>query len=187
VWRYTPILLILIILLGCSDKKELANEGIESAVISADSNTANPAQIETPQPEADDKALWNHYVNARFGYSIDYPTEWTASEESSNGDGKVLYVGNPDVDIRVYGSHYIEGVSGGNSDHLQTQWITLDNGVEAGLAVGYEEEKYVMHLTHLSESDVEYQFYAKVSKDFFEANEKTLLRVAKSLNFLEAE
>ncbi|MGG4141816.1 hypothetical protein ABEW34_01695 [Paenibacillus algorifonticola] len=200
--NFLGLILLLLILSGCSSS---SNNSIPAPSIAMEpsidatftpstipneiiSETEDPVLIEavvpTEKPDATE-SRWHHYINARYGYSISYPSEWETGEEAHNGDGKILYIGNPDVDIRVYGGFYIEGVTDTLPEDLDIQWITLDNGLDAQLLVGYEDDKYVMHLIHYDEDyTMEYHFYSKVSKSFFEKNEKVLLKAAKSLELL---
>lgn len=39
------------------------------------------------------RAAWTHYVNARWGFCVDYPAAWRASEQS-DGSGVTLYPKN---------------------------------------------------------------------------------------------
>ncbi|WP_028592254.1 hypothetical protein [Paenibacillus massiliensis] len=113
---------------------------------------------------------------------LEYPADWTAGEEADNGDGKLLYVGNPDIDIRVYANHYLEEIdSSASSQSIKYQRLKLDSGVIADLLVGYEQEMVRMEMFWVSEEDIEYHFAVTVDRDFFDENEKTLLRVAKSM------
>lgn len=155
-----------------------------------ESSDDSPIKLTSPDTSSIDSLgiQFNEYVNARYGFSIKYPAEWTAGEESDNGDGKILYVGNPDVDIRVYASNYLEGIS--NPYHhedmdLQMQIIKLDSGKEATLMVGKQNDKVLYEMIYISQSDVEYHFYVNVSDDFFQNNEKVLLKVAKSMDILD--
>lgn len=174
--------IMLLIVSGCSGDIVVppeVNVNVEEPI--ADPSIISEEPNETEQP-------LDTYINARYGYSIDYPSEWTTGEEAHSGDGKVLYIGNPDVEISVYRSMYIEGFSSEAEEHLRTQWITLDSGKDARLLVGHEDDKYVFNLIHSADdSDEEYHFYVKVSKEFFEENEKVLLKVAKSLEVIEVE
>lgn len=39
----------------------------------------------------------------------------------------------------------------------------------------------LLELSWMSNDEIEYNYYVKVSKDFFDENEKTILRIAKSM------
>ncbi len=52
------------------------------------------------------QAGFQTYINARFGYRIAYPADFTPQGESDNGDGQV-FTGRDDAELRVWGSHNI--------------------------------------------------------------------------------
>lgn len=144
-------------------------------------STLTSAQESTPTP-----TQFNEYSNTRYGFSIKYPSEWRTGEESDNGDGKILYVGNQDVDIRVYASNYLEGISDPyhqkDNKNVQLQKIKLDNGKESTLILGKHNNKVLYEMVYISKQDVEYHFYANISEKFFQDNEKVLFKVAKSMD-----
>ena len=71
---------------------------------------------------------WNSYVNARFGYSIDYPNILTKRIESENGDGvwleakdaRLTLSGGYNVLMQdgadMLGAHNLDGLINGESD-----------------------------------------------------------------------
>lgn len=44
----------------------------------------------------------NRYQNARFGYSFSYPADFSPGPPSENGDGRVFYGYDGNVEIRAY-------------------------------------------------------------------------------------
>lgn len=107
------------VITGCTDNMEESNLQTASSGVSQNTSTQT----------SDDTIEFKEYTNARYGFSIDFPAEWTAGEESDNGDGKILYVGNPDVDIRVYASNYLESISDPyyrENENIQLQKIKLE-------------------------------------------------------------
>jgi uncharacterized protein YcfL len=187
---YLFIFISLILLIGCNSSNTASKQIIptesaptESAPIESAPTESAPNSILTPS-EITDKQ-WNVYSNARYGFSISYPSYWTTGEEADNGDGKSLYIGNPDVEILVYASNYIEDISDPyhtKDENVQLQKTKLDNGYESALIVGRQEGKILYDMVYLSTQDIEYHFYAIVSEKFFEDNEQILLKVAKSLD-----
>ncbi|MOA37268.1 hypothetical protein D3C78_1588460 [compost metagenome] len=86
----------------------------------------------------------------------------------------------------MYASNYLEGISNPyqqEDKNFQLQKIKLDNGEEATLMIGKQNDKVVYEMVYISQSDVEYHFYVNVSDNFFQNNEKVLLKVAKSMDF----
>ncbi|MNE22791.1 hypothetical protein D3C76_244860 [compost metagenome] len=173
------IFCILLTLVACSFRSEIKE--VETFIPSnraADETEQSGSNPETRQVEKH----WSTYYNVKYGYSINYPDTWEVGEESDAGDGKALYIGNPDVDIRVYAGFYFEQAD--NSD-LTLQNIKLDNGYRALMSVGNEEGKYVVKLSYVNQNEIQYSFYAKVSEAFFKENEKLILNVAKSFDMPE--
>ncbi|MNI11060.1 hypothetical protein D3C73_641900 [compost metagenome] len=186
------MLLLTFIFSGCIASNKISSTSIQTPSQNGgstyESSDDSPIKLTSPDISSLNSLgmQFNEYVNARYGFSIKYPAEWTAGEESDNGDGKILYVGNPDVDIRVYASNYLEGISNPyqqEDKNFQLQKIKLDNGEEATLMIGKQNDKVVYEMVYISQSDVEYHFYVNVSDNFFQNNEKVLLKVAKSMDF----
>ena len=48
---------------------------------------------------------WNTYANARFNYSIAYPSSLKAQGEAENGDGQAFRSANGETELRVWGSY----------------------------------------------------------------------------------
>lgn len=145
--------------------------------------TNDPTNTKTNDSDQKVEEEWDYYSNGRFGYTIKYPSSWDTGEESENGDGKILYIGNPDIDVRVYGGHYMEGITDKiHNEKLDRQYIKLENGNEAVLLVGKENGKVIYDTVYVSSEDIEYHFYAEVTESFFADNEKILLEVARSLD-----
>lgn len=127
---------------------------------------------------------WESYLNSKFGFTVKFPPKWSIGEESDNGDGINLYVGNPEVSVLAFASHYYEDFNPYEStekDGFTRQRLILDNGKSADLILGKLDEKVFYELV-LIENDVVYKVYAEVSESFFEKNEDKLLKVAKSLD-----
>lgn len=51
------------------------------------------------------QAKYNTYGNARFGYSISYPSNLVPKGESTNGDGQVFEARDKSAKLTVWGSH----------------------------------------------------------------------------------
>ncbi|MFD1887435.1 hypothetical protein [Paenibacillus wenxiniae] len=171
-----------------SDRLETSTseEATSTPTSTAKSTHSTPSDAKASPATDDQKTALYHYVNSRYGYSIAYPATWTAGEESDNGDGKMLYVGNPDIDIRVYAANDMEDVSDPyhhDDQSVQRQRVALDSGKEGTLVIGKEDDQILYDMVYVSTNDVEYHFYAKVPQPFFDQNEKLLLKVAKSLDF----
>ena len=60
--------------------------------------------IITPVLAAD----WGSYVNARFGYAVAVPPEFSGGGEADNGDGQVFTSRDGTQTLRVYGGNVME-------------------------------------------------------------------------------
>jgi len=130
---------------------------------------------------------WETYTNTRYGFSIQYPSDWPIGMESDNGDGIQLYIGNPDADIRAYAAIYDPEISDAfliQDENIKRQPATLDNGAPSTLLAGKENGVVHFEMVYISETDppIEFHFYAKVSEQFFQDNEKILMKIARSMN-----
>jgi hypothetical protein len=52
---------------------------------------------------------WGHYANARFGFSIDIPPEFSQIAEADNGDGGTSMGPDKLSQLAVWGSNLVEG------------------------------------------------------------------------------
>ncbi len=68
-----------------------------------------PSTITIPTPKTPFLATqtgFQTYLNARFGYRIAYPTDFTPQGESENGDGQV-FIGRDGAELRVWGGYNV--------------------------------------------------------------------------------
>ena len=155
-----------------------------------DSESENANQFDIESEDEMDYEQWNIYENMRFAYSIYYPSSWIIGEQSQNGDGVSLYEGDPDNDIRIYGSLYdadlYDPYSDASKDGFTTDKITLNNSDEADYIVGMEDGKVLFKVIFI-EDYVVHTFYANVTVDFFDENVELLVQTAKSLDVKELE
>lgn len=97
------------------DANSAATSTDESADAKADqSQSAEPAPSATPEPEASDSApaasaaAPTTYQNARYGFSIQIPGDFSQTSAGDNGAGVIFSQNsNPDVIINAYGSNNI--------------------------------------------------------------------------------
>ena len=86
-----------------------------------------------------------NYSNSRFGYSIDYPAEWGEVEESTNGDGCILFMDDA-IDIRVYASYMMEDSFENYIDSYYEGWeysqTKVSGAKQAAKLIYYGEESY---------------------------------------------
>ena len=154
---------------------------------SANPQTTQP-KLTPPTIQTNNQENWQEYVNQRFRFSIKFPKSWPRNTGTPDGNGIFLYANDPNIDIRAYGSvsnPFTEPYGGQfNDPNLKRQIITLDNGKKATLING-KEAGQIIYFVVLQERGIFYQLEARVTEQFFKENEKTLLKVAKSLNILQ--
>ncbi len=51
---------------------------------------------------------WRPYANARFGYAVDLPANFTIANEADNGDGMTLKSVDGTAELRVFGTNRME-------------------------------------------------------------------------------
>jgi len=125
---------------------------------------------------------WITYANPRFGYTIKIPSYWPIGSEATNGDGIQLYVGNPDIDIRVFGALAMFKWERNTSIFTTHERLHLHNGIETVLYSKKEKNK-VAHAIYGKDKKFEYCFESSVSTAFFKENESILYEIIKSFDF----
>lgn len=92
---------------------------------------------------------YNTYINERYGFSIEYPSELIPSEPSTNNDG--MYFSNIDktVELIVWGSNNIEADSAETLYKHDMQYIPKDNHTTWCNGYAYNltwhDNKYMYH------------------------------------------
>ncbi|MGO1470420.1 MAG: hypothetical protein ACTHW2_10405 [Tissierella sp.] len=128
---------------------------------------------------------FSKYLNARFGYSIKHPSSWEY-READNSDGITFFLDNDDIDIRVYGLHYMEDVSdpyiNEQEKDLQRSKKTLDSGVDVTILKGQTEEGYHLEMVYLDDEDIEYHFLSKTSQKFYDENKDLIEKMIYSFD-----
>ncbi|OUS77288.1 hypothetical protein B1748_09100 [Paenibacillus sp. MY03] len=92
-------------------------------------NTPNATQASKPTPKpistpeatdapANSSIKMSTYSNGRFGFTINYPEDWTLGEEPTNGDG-IEITGKDGAMILAYGSIYMEEFSPDLTDYTK--------------------------------------------------------------------
>ena len=88
--------------------------------------------LATAQASAGD---WKSYGNARYNYWIDVPTDFSAIEESGNGDGGIAQSVDGNARLAVWGSYPSDG--GFAKD---VKW-RIDQDEADGWSVAYQRQK----------------------------------------------
>ena len=126
---------------------------------------------------------WITYANMRFGYTIKIPSYWPIGKEATNGDGIQLYVGNPNIDIRVFGALAMFKWERNTSIFTTRERLRLHNGIETVL-YSKKEKNHVTHAIYEKDKKFEYCFEFSVTKAFFKENESILYEIIKSFDFI---
>lgn len=129
---------------------------------------------------------WITYANPRFGYIIKIPSYWPIGEEATNGDGIQLYVGNPDIDIRVWGAHAMFKAGRNHSIFTTRERLRLHNGIEI-ILYSKKEKNQITHSIYEEDKNYKYCFTSSVTMAFFKENESILYEVIKSFDFMYCE
>jgi hypothetical protein len=174
--RISLIVTALSFIVGCSN--DVKTVSISNSDKSSPVLPSNSEQLNTTKD-------WKKYWNARYGFEIKYPAEWEDGEESDNGDGMLLYIGDPDIRIAASAINNVEGTTLDDSlSRLTYQKIKLDDGGNGDLYIGKEERKNFLYLKQYK-GNVEYTFDVEVPSEFYDKNYKILMSVAKSFHVLE--
>ncbi|MTI47618.1 MAG: hypothetical protein FH761_07235 [Firmicutes bacterium] len=132
-----------------------------------------------------DQLQWQEYVNSRFGFSINFPKTWYKGDSSQNNDGIVLHTDNSSFDIRVYGANYLEDISkpykNSEKDGFTKSDIKLNSGQTATLITGEENDMDIYEMVFVKDN-IEYHFYAKVTKEYANEYDDVILNVIKTFN-----
>ena len=80
-------------------------------------------------------AGWKTYTNARFGFSVQIPTELQGSREPDNGGGREFHTKNGEFSI-VAGGHFLAVAD--ENESLETRWN--DELKELGKTITYKKK-----------------------------------------------
>ena len=97
--------------IGCKENTaDEENENTESVATEAvqEDKTLNEIIDEESTEASYDKSdtKGNKKISSdRYGFTLEIPAAWTATDKSNNGDGYFLSTGDKTVDMRVYGEN----------------------------------------------------------------------------------
>ncbi|UTR11984.1 hypothetical protein MM300_06730 [Evansella sp. LMS18] len=126
---------------------------------------------------------WSTYENERFGFQVNYPSEWHIGQEPDNGDGVELYYVGADQ-IYVFARHFDGEYP---SDLGLFEELETDSGQEAFLHTQLTDTGMVFYSVAMFTEDKEYRLNAEVSEEFFEEYEQVLREMARSFQVAESE
>lgn len=125
---------------------------------------------------------WRTYSNYSYGYSILYPADWPISADYDAHDGRVLYIGNPDFDVRITGMFdQYEPSWDSHIKGAKEQIITLDNGESAHLFITKRYGQIVYHVVWVRPRILCW-FTAEMSETLYAQQQDTIEAMARSLS-----
>ena len=99
---------------------------------------------------------WKRYVNARFGFAVDYPPTLVASREPDNGGGREFHTADKDFSLTAVG-HFLGAVD--EAESLETRW--QEELRDLGKSVTYKRKTRDWYVVSGVKEGVEY--YHKVA------------------------
>ncbi|MDP4145575.1 MAG: hypothetical protein Q8936_14005 [Bacillota bacterium] len=156
-----------------------------------DTNTSKPSSNNIESAAADDRLQGDSsedklhsYINAKYTFKTSFPSDWADVLESENGDGAILYDKDGN-DVRVFA----DKVQGNYEQDLKDktreaggvykQFVT--NSGEKGVWLLSDSDGKKCLRVVVVKNNIHYDFYALVSKDFYDGNLKKLTNIAKSI------
>lgn len=195
------IIIICLSLIACSqktdtvkNKEEVKAENTE-AEADGDSDQNEELNDEPPEnqenaghnneePDVEDLVTeWSAYENERFGFQVNYPSEWHIGQEPANGDGVELYYVGADQ-IYVFARHFDGEYP---SDLGLFEELETDSGQEAFLHTQLTDTGMVFYSMVMFTEDKEYRLNAEVSEEFFDKHEQVLEEMARSFQVADTE
>lgn len=146
-----------------------------------------PAEVKVPTIK--DTDLSAAYSNTKYNFGISYPKDWIISEEPPAGDGVMLYSDSIN-DIRVYGGYSLgfeeELIENARKSNAEVSDLINNKGQKGTLIVENKANQVFFHYLIIG-NEMQCQFYAFISKDFYISNRDLLTDMAKSLELYEWE
>ncbi len=115
----------------------------------------------------------------RYGFTLEIPAAWTATDKSNNGDGYFLSTGDKSVDIRVYGANLQ-----GNEVMAEMELSTCETSEKFMFSNGYPGIKCFQsndYYYYYDTPKTRVIFYVHAPKNWIEKNKVLIESVVKSL------
>ena len=115
----------------------------------------------------------------RYGFTLEIPASWTATDKSNNGDGYFLSTGDKTVDLRVYGENLQ-----GNEIMAEMELSTCETSEKFIFGNGYPGIKCYQsgdYYYYYDTPKTRVIFYVHASKNWVEKNKVMIESVVKSL------
>lgn len=163
---------------GTVDRFKVYQNGEYTSVYGEEQNT-NSNQDQSSAEDTD------RYVNARFGYRIDYPADWEPQQESDNGDGRVLQVFDDSHNALVFGSHE-DSNKAEYTESSSYKEMELKEGGTGYYQLSEEEDSFTFSL-RMFENNNRYGFEAEVPEEQGAPSQEEIREIARTLTVLESE
>lgn len=163
---------------GTVDRFKVYQNGEYTSVYGEEQKT-NSNQNQSPAGETE------RYTNARFGYRIDYPSDWKPQQEADNGDGRVLEVFDNSHNALVYGSH----ADSNKSEIIESssyKEMELKEGGTGYYQLSEEEDSFTFSM-RVFENDNRYGFEAEVPEEQGTPSQEEIQEIARTFTVLGAE
>lgn len=134
------------------------------------------------------KVKFTNYRNKRYGFSINYPSNWTNLRYPTNGDGCTLYDDGTNV-VSCSGVHDVLGYEEEVKicvDNLESREVFItDSGEKGEIIIGRQEGKHEFYLL-LNKEGIIFDLYCGSNDNFYYNNKELLYKMAKSFKILDA-
>jgi len=117
--------------------------------------------------------------NERYNFGFQLPTEWTAIDSSTNGDGYFIETGEKDVDIRIYGQPNIIDLF---TDHCTSTEEFVFNDEIQGVICNIDKSEFYIYR---NDTSIQIVLYVKTSEDWMNKNKAKIQFMAKSMVSIE--
>lgn len=156
-----------------TDKNEIASSQTEQT----DTSNSNMSLTENTNK-------WKQYTNARYGFTVLYPDNWSIKETSQNGDGAFFVTENKNNDVRAFASfsdenseEYFENTKISGKKVIDIKTI---QGFGGKLIIGEDKDKVQYEYIIVNEQ-IAYTFYALLDKEYYALNKGILDEIIKNI------
>ncbi|MDZ5783109.1 hypothetical protein [Marinococcus luteus] len=163
---------------GTVGRFKVYQNGEYTSVYGEEQNTGSNQEQDTDEDT-------ERYVNARFGYQIDYPADWKPQPEADNGDGRVLQVFDESKNVLVFGSHE-DSDKAEVTESSSYKEMELEKGGKGYYQLSEEEESFTFSM-RVFENDNRYGFEAEVPEEQGAPSQEEIQDIAKTFTVSDSE
>jgi len=185
--NFIPVLFFFIVIsvIGCNqntadnesgnmDSITIENKQTDKTLNEIIEEESTEANYEKPDAKGNKKI-----TSDRYGFTLEIPSNWTATDKSNNGDGYFLSTGDKAVDIRVYGENLQ-----GNEIMAEMELATCETSEKYIFGNGYPGIKCYQsgdYYYYYDTPKTRVIFYVHATKNWVEKNKILIESVVKSL------